>query len=64
MIRKGEVSSVDTVNRIARVTFIDLDNVVTAEIPFANHVSLNNNDKVAVAFFSDSLKDAVIIAVF
>lgn len=64
MIKKGEVSSINTGNRTARVTFKDLDNVVTSEIPYATNVTLNIGDTVAVAFFSQSMKDGLIISVF
>lgn len=64
MNRKGQVSSVNPVNRTARVTFKDLGGVVTAEIRYAKHVAVNVNDMVAVAFFSANLSDGLIIAVF
>jgi hypothetical protein len=61
---KGQVSSVDTVARRARVTFKDLDNAVTPEIPYAQHVTLEVNDTVAVIFFSTNKSDGLIIGVF
>jgi hypothetical protein len=64
MVRKGRVSSVDTVRRVARVTFPDADNVVSAEIPYAAHVTLQVNTMVAVAFFSGNMSDGLIIAAF
>lgn len=67
MIKKGQVSFIDTINRIARVTFIDLDNVVTSDIPYAPHVSLSVNSigsVVAVAFFTENMKDGLIISAF
>lgn len=64
MTRKGIVSMVDTINRKARVTFRDLDKVVSPEIPYAQHVSLEINDTVAVIFFSENKSDGLIIAVY
>ena len=64
MIKKGAVSYIDAVNRTARVTFKDLDNVVTAEIPYASHVALNVGNIVAVAIFSENMKDGLIISAF
>lgn len=64
MTVKGQVSSVDTVNRKARVTFRDLDNVVSSDIPYAKHVTLEVNDTVAVIFFSVNKSDGLIIAVY
>lgn len=64
MTLKGIVSSVDTINRKARVTFRDLDNVVSSEIPYAKHVTLEVNETVAVVFFSANKSDGLIIGVF
>lgn len=64
MTFKGEVSSIDSVNRKARVTFQELDNVVSADIPYALHVTLDVNDVVAVVFFSSNKSDGLIIGVF
>ncbi|AOZ91624.1 hypothetical protein [Paenibacillus crassostreae] len=63
MIRKGEISSMDTVTRKARVTFKNLDSVVTAELPYADHVAPQINDIAIVALFSNILVDGMIIAV-
>ncbi|WP_438449502.1 hypothetical protein [Gorillibacterium sp. sgz5001074] len=63
MIHKGRVSSLDAVRRVARITFADLDDSVTPELPYADHVTLEVGDEVAVALFSDSLADGLIIAV-
>lgn len=63
MIRKGMVTSIDTGSRRARVTFFDIDDVVTGEIPYAEHVSPQIGDAAAVAFFSRVFVDALIIAV-
>lgn len=64
MIRRGEVSSIDTVNRRARVVFRGMDNGVTADIPYADHVSPKVNDAAAVALFSGNLSDGLIVAVW
>ncbi|TCZ73060.1 hypothetical protein E0485_21825 [Paenibacillus albiflavus] len=64
MIRKGEISSVNLDNRTARVTFRDLDNAVTPEIPCAKHVTVSVNDIVAVSFFSENMADGLILGVF
>ena len=65
MILKGNVTGVDNINRKARVTFKDRDNSVTSEITIAHHVgNLEVNDTVAVAFFTNSLADGLIIAKF
>jgi len=63
-MRKGEVTSVDPIKRTARVTFRDTGTVVTAEIPIARGLAVNVGDQVAVAIFSQSLADGLIIAVF
>jgi hypothetical protein len=64
MIKKGIVSSVDTINKTAKVTFKDLNNVVTSDLPYAPHVSLTIGKLVAVSFFSENLKDGLIISAF
>lgn len=64
MTLKGQVSSVDTVNRKARVTFRDLDDVVSSEVPYAKNVTLEVHDMVAVVFFSSNKSDGLIIAVY
>jgi len=64
MIRKGQVSSIDTNKCTARVTFRDMDNVVTADIPYAKNVTININDFVAVVFFSANMSDGLIISAF
>lgn len=64
MVRKGRVSSVDLILRSARITFPDMDNIVSGEIPIAQGLSVAVNDVVAVAFFSSSKSDALIISVF
>ncbi|MFD5019995.1 hypothetical protein ACFWMP_13925 [Paenibacillus sp. NPDC058367] len=63
MIRKGTVTSIDSTHRRARVSFNDMDNVVSAEIPYADSVSPQINDEATVALFSAVLVDALIIAV-
>lgn len=62
MNRKGIVTEVNTMERKARVTFQDLNNTVSAIIPYAKHVSLEVNNRVAVIFFSSNLSDGLIIA--
>lgn len=64
MIKKGTVSSVDSVNKKARVTFPDMDNTVTSEIPYADGLTLSANDTVAVAFFSGNMADGLVFATF
>lgn len=64
MIKKGQVSSIDTINRIAKVTFRYLDDIVTSDLPYAPHVSIEVNDTVVVALFSNNLKDGIIISAF
>lgn len=63
MIIKGTVTSIDEVARRARVTFSDLDNVVSAELPYAASVTPQIDDVAAVALFSKVLVDGLIIAV-
>lgn len=63
MIRKGEISSIDQIGRKARVTFKDRDNVVTAELPYADHITPEINSVAVVALFSGLLVDGMIIAV-
>jgi hypothetical protein len=62
MIKKGIVSSINTIERTARVTFNDMDNVVTSNIPYPAYVSLTIGGIVAVAFFSENMKDGLIIS--
>jgi hypothetical protein len=64
MLRKGIVTEVNTSLRTARVSFQDLNNTVTADIPYARHVSIEVNDRVAVMFFSANLSDGLIVAVY
>jgi hypothetical protein len=63
MVRKGKVTSINDATRKARVTFTDRDAVVTAEIPYADHVNPEVNAVAVVALFSGILVDAMIIAV-
>lgn len=61
MIRKGTISTVYG-NR-ARVTFLDLGNGVSSELPISESVdNLKVNDTVIVAFWGDNLADGAIIA--
>lgn len=64
MTRKGRVTQVNSLLRTARVVFHDVGSVVTAEIPYAEGLTLSVNDDVATVFFSESLADGLIIAVF
>ncbi|QGQ97054.1 hypothetical protein EHS13_20265 [Paenibacillus psychroresistens] len=64
MTLKGQVSSVDTINRKARVIFQDFDNVVSADVPYATHLTIEVNDMVAVVFFSNNKSDGLIIAAY
>lgn len=67
MVKRGIISSINTNNRTARVTFKDMDSVVTSDIPYAPHVSLTVNSVgsvVVVAFFSQNMKDGLIISAF
>lgn len=61
MFLKGFVTS--TENNEARVTFPDRNNNVSPPLKIADHVGvLNINDSVAVMFFSNNMKDGLIIA--
>jgi hypothetical protein len=59
---KGEISSISSDGKRARVLLID-KKVLTSEIPIAGHIyDLDINDRVAVMFFSSSLSDGIIVA--
>lgn len=59
---KGEVSSISSDGKKARVWLID-KKVLTGEIPIAdNIINLAVNDRVAVMLFSNSLSDGLIVA--
>lgn len=63
MIRKGIVSTVDNLNKLARVTFPDMDNNVTYELAISKNVGeLVSGNIVIVAFWSESMADGAIIA--
>jgi len=63
MILKGKVSSIE--GSKVRVVFPDKMNSVSAPLDVAEHVgSLQTGDDVAVIFFSNSLKDGLVIAKF
>lgn len=64
MTVKGKVSTFDEINRTARVVFPHLDQVVSADISYAKHVTVNVGDMVAVIFFSENMADGLIIGVF
>jgi hypothetical protein len=59
---KGEISSISSDGKRARVLLVD-KKVLTSVIPIADHIyGLNINDHVAVMFFSSSLSDGIIVA--
>lgn len=61
MVLKGKVSSVELEG--ARVVFPDKDNTVSSPLKVAAHVGiLQTGDNVAAIFFSDNMKDGLIIA--
>lgn len=61
MILKGNVSSVESEG--IRVVFPDKENTVSSPLKVAAHVgSLQVGDNVAVIFFTDNMKDGLIIA--
>lgn len=65
MVLKGNVSTVDNINRKARVIISNMDNSVTSEVTVARHIgTLEINDLVAVIFFSDNLSDGLVIGKF
>lgn len=65
MVLKGNISTVDNINRKARVILRNMDNSVTSEVMVAKHVGvLEINDLVAVIFFSDNLSDGLVIGKF
>lgn len=60
MFLKGIVTS--NQNEV-RVTFLDRNNNVSPPLKIADHVgNLDINDTVAVIFFSNNMKDGLIIA--
>lgn len=63
MIKKGIISSADNLNKKARITFPDINNSLTYELPIANHIGeLGTGDLVVVVFWSESMIDGAIIA--
>ncbi|KNF08560.1 hypothetical protein CLPU_6c00460 [Gottschalkia purinilytica] len=63
MTRQGRVSTIDNINRIARVEFPELDREVTYEIKIAEHVGeLHVGNIVLVTFWSGNITDGAIIA--
>ncbi|MHC1683680.1 MAG: hypothetical protein AB6733_12100 [Clostridiaceae bacterium] len=63
MNKKAIVSTVDNVNKKARVTFPDLNNNVSYELPIATHIGeLTPKDLVLVVFWGNNLTDGAIIA--
>lgn len=63
MVRKGKITSINLSARTARVTLTDFENVVTSEIPYADHVAPAINAVAVVALFTGTLADAMIIAI-
>ncbi|MCR4436156.1 MAG: hypothetical protein QHH06_10285 [Clostridiales bacterium] len=60
MIRKGIISNVP--GATARITFLDLDQSVSYELPICPHVlDLHVGDMVVVAFWGTSLADGAVI---
>jgi hypothetical protein len=60
MIKKGLISSISDAK--ARVTFPDMGNVVSKELPICTHVTgLVVGDAVIVAFWGNNLTDGSII---
>lgn len=63
MIKKGIVSSLDNLNKLARVTFPDKNNSLTYKIKISEHVGeLKTGNIVVVVFWSESMADGAIIA--
>lgn len=61
MIRKGKVSTVDNINRKARVIITELNNSISPELAIAHYVGeLNINDVVVINFY-ENLQDGLII---
>lgn len=62
---KGKVSTADNTARTARIIVLDMDGIITPEIPVAQNVGvLAVNDMVAIAVFSDCLADSLVVAKF
>ncbi len=62
---KGKVSTADNTARTARIIILDMDGIITPEIPVAQNVGfLAVNDMVAIAVFSDCLADSLVVAKF
>lgn len=63
MVLKGKVSSIESAG--VRVVFPDRENTVSPLLKIASHVGpLEVGNDVAVIFFSNSMKDGLIIAKF
>jgi len=63
LIRKGIVSTVNTVERKARVIFQELNNRISPELIIAKYVGdVNVNDIVVVSFYNDDVSDGLISA--
>lgn len=63
MNRKGIVSSIDNINKKARVIIPDMNNILTPEIQVISSVGeLNIGDVVLISFWNTSLADGAVIA--
>lgn len=63
LIRKGIVSTVNTIERKARVIFQELNNRISPELIIAKYVGdVNVNDIVVVSFYNDDVSEGLIIA--
>ncbi|MDU4598229.1 MAG: hypothetical protein E6Y49_09750 [Clostridium sporogenes] len=63
MNKKGIVSYADNINKIARITFPDLNNSVTYELKIAPHIGeLLPGKIVLVSFWSNNMIDGIIMA--
>ncbi|AUN08955.1 hypothetical protein CF081_19720 [Clostridium botulinum] len=63
MNKKGIVSYANNINKIARITFPDLNDNVTYELKIASHVGeLLPGKIVLVSFWSNNMVDGIVIA--
>lgn len=62
MNKKGTVTQVDNINKIARVVFPDMDDAVSYPLKILSIAGdLSVNDTVVVSFFSRNFADGVIL---
>lgn len=67
-MRRGIISSVDIDMKVAKVTFPDMDNVVTDSLPVADHIPLSGDlmlkvgDVVYVDLPYNNFSDGAVIA--